>query len=115
VVTDVAAGSEVGSGVGDAGAVRVEVEVGDGAADEGVWAAGAGGPKGEQPSPMRATPPRIQAATRNLLGTKDRIDDPLSADKRFIGNKQNIIDDDPCTCSKTIPHFCGRFIADSLF
>jgi hypothetical protein len=71
-------------------AVGVEVEVGDGAADRGVWAAGAGGPKGEQPSPMMATTPKIQVATQNLLGTEDRINDPLSADKRFIGNKQNV-------------------------
>ncbi len=86
-MTDVAVGSEVGSGVGDIMAVGVEVEVGDGAADKGVWAEGTGGPKGEQPSPMMATIPMVQAATQNLLGTEDRIDDPLSTDKRFIGNK----------------------------
>jgi hypothetical protein len=95
VVTGVAAGSKVGSGVGDAMAVGVEVEVGDGAADKGVRAAGAGGPKGEQPSPMMATSPRIQAAPQNLLGTEGRIDVPFSADKRFIGNKQNVTGDNP--------------------
>jgi hypothetical protein len=87
VVTGVAAGREVGSGVGDAMAVGVKVEVGDGAADKGVRGAGAGGPKGEQPSPTMATIPRVQAVTQNLLGTGGRIDDPLSTDKRFIGNK----------------------------
>jgi hypothetical protein len=53
-----------------------------------VRAAGAGGPKGEQPSPMMATTPRVQAVTQNLSGTKGRIDDgPFLIDKRFIGNK----------------------------
>ena len=94
-MTGVAAGREVGSGVGEVVAVGVEVEVGDGAADKGVWVAGAGGPKGEQPSPMMATTPRVQAATQNLLGTEGRIDDPLSTDKRFIGNKQNMTGDNP--------------------
>jgi hypothetical protein len=83
-MTGVAVGREVGSGVGDLMAVGVEVEVGDGAADKGVWVAGAGGAKGEQPSPMTATTPRVQAATQNLLGTEGRIDDPLSTDKGFI-------------------------------
>ena len=83
-MTGVAAGREVGSGVGDVVAVGVEVEVGDGAADKGVRVAGAGGPKGEQPSPMMATTPRVQAATQNLLEIEGRIDDPLSTDKRFI-------------------------------
>jgi hypothetical protein len=87
VVTGVVAGREVGSGVGDVIAVGVEVEVGDGAADKGVRDAGVGGPKGEQPSPMMATTPRVQAVTQNLLGTEGRIDDPLSTDERFIGNK----------------------------
>jgi hypothetical protein len=80
-------GREVGSGVGDRVAARVEVEVGDGTADKGVWGAGAGGPKGEQPSPMMAKAPRTQAATQNLLGTEDSMDDPISIDKRFMGNK----------------------------
>jgi hypothetical protein len=62
----------------------VGVEVGDGTADKGVSAAGAGGPKGEHPSPTMATIPRIQTVTQNLLGTEGRIDDPLSTDKRFI-------------------------------
>jgi hypothetical protein len=83
-MTGVAAGREVGSGVGDVVAVGVEVEVGDGAADKGVRVAGAGGPKGEQPSPRMATTPRVQAAIQNLLETEGRIDDPLSTDKRFI-------------------------------
>ena len=83
-MTGVAAGREVGSGVGDMVAVGVEVEVGDGAADRGVRVAGADGPKGEQPSPMMATTPRVQAATQNLLETEGRIDDPLSTDRRFI-------------------------------
>ena len=87
VVTDVAVGEKVGSGVGDVVAVRVEVKVGDGAADKGVWTEGAGGPKGEQLSPMVATIPRIQALPQNLLGIEDRIGDPLSTDKRFIGNR----------------------------
>ena len=86
-MTDVAVGSEVGSGVGDVVAVGVEVEVGDRATDKGVRTAGVGDPKGEQPSPMTATTTRVQAATQNLLGTEDRIDDPLLTDKRFIGNK----------------------------
>ena len=85
----------MGSGVGDVMAVGVEVEVGDGAADKGVRVEGAGGPKGEQPSPMMAMTPRVQAATQNLLGTEGRIDDPLSTDKRFIGNKQNVTGDNP--------------------
>jgi hypothetical protein len=93
VVTGVAAGKEVGSGVGDVMAVGVEVEVGDGAIDRGVPVAGAGGLEGEQPSPMMAMIPRVQAATQNLLGTEGRIDDPLSTDKRFIGNKQNVTGD----------------------
>jgi len=87
VVTGVVAGREVGSGVGDGMAVGVEVKVGDGAADKGGRVAGVGSPKGEQPSPMMATTPRVQAVTQNLLGTEGRIDDPLSTDKRFIGNK----------------------------
>jgi len=87
VATDVATGREVGPGVGDVVAVGVEVEVGDRATDKGVEVAGAGGPKGEQPSPMTATTPKVQAATQNLLGTEGRIDDPLLIDKRFIGNK----------------------------
>ncbi len=87
MLTGVVAEREVGSGVGDGMAVGVEVEVGDGAADKGGRDAGAGGPKGEQPSPMMATTPRVQAATQNLLGTEGRIDDSLSTDKRFIGNK----------------------------
>jgi len=95
VVTGVAAGREVGSVVGDVMAVGVEVEVGDGAADKGVPVAGDGGPKGEQPSPMAATTPRVQAATQNLLRTEGRIDDLFSTDKRFIGNKQNITGDNP--------------------
>ena len=86
-MTGVVAGREVGSGVGDGMAVWVEVEVGDGAADKGARVAGVGSPKGEQPSPMMATTPRVQAVTQNLLGTEGRIDDPLSTDKRFIGNK----------------------------
>lgn len=72
-------------------AVGVEVKVGDGAADKGVRMAGAGDPKGEQLSPMMATTPRIQTDTQNLLKIEGRIDDPLSIDKRFIGNKQNVI------------------------
>ena len=97
MVTGVVAGREVGSGVGDVMAVGVEVEVGDGAADKGVRVrdAGVGGPKGEQPSPMMATTPRVQAVTQNLLGTEGRIDDPLSTDKRFIGNEQNVTGDNP--------------------
>lgn len=95
VVTGVAAGEEVSSGVGDVMAVGVEVEVGDGAIDRGVRIAGAGGPKGEQPSPMMAMTPRVQAAPQNFLGTAGRIDDPLSTDKRFIGNKQNVTGDNP--------------------
>ena len=83
-MTGVATGREVGSGVGDMVAVGVEVEVSDGAADKGVRVAGAGGPKGEQPSPMMATTPRVQATTQNLSETEGRIDDPLSTDKRFI-------------------------------
>jgi hypothetical protein len=83
-MTGVAVGREVGSGVGDRMAVVVEVKVGDGAADKGVWVAGAGGAKGEQPSPMTATTPRVQAATQNLLGTEGRIDDLISTDKGFI-------------------------------
>jgi len=69
-------------------AVGVEVEVGDGATDKGMRAEGTGGPKGEQPSPIMATIPRVQAATQNLLGTEDRIDDPFLIDKRFIGNNK---------------------------
>ena len=96
VATGVAVGREVGSGVGDVVAVGVEVEVADGAADKGVPATGAGGPKGEQPSPMIAMAPRVQAATQNLLGTKGRNDDPFSTDKCFIGNNSNATDDSPC-------------------
>jgi hypothetical protein len=104
VVTGVAVGGEVSSGVGDVMAVGVEVEVGDGvevkvgdgAADKGVGVAGAGGPKGEQPSPMIATTARIQAMPQNLLGTEGRIDDPLSTDRRrFISNKYNVISINP--------------------
>jgi hypothetical protein len=87
VVTDVAVGEEVGSGVGGVVAVGVEVKVGDGAADKGVRTEGADGPKGEQPSPMVATIPRTQAPPQNLLGIEDRIGDPLSTDKCFIGHK----------------------------
>ena len=83
-MTGVAVWREVGSGVGDVVAVGVEVAIGDGAADKGGRTEGAGGPKGEQPSPMMATTPRVQAATQNLLETEGRIDDPLSTDKRFI-------------------------------
>jgi hypothetical protein len=37
---------------------------------------------------MVATIPRIQVAIQSLLGTEDRIADPLSTDKRFfIGSK----------------------------
>lgn len=86
-MTGVAAGKEVGSGVGDAMAVGVKVEVGDGAADKGVRVAGAGGPKGEQPNPTVATIPRVQAATQKLLGAEGRIEVPLPTDKRFIGNQ----------------------------
>jgi hypothetical protein len=85
VVIGVAAGREVNSGVGDV--MAVGVEVGDGAADKGVRVAGAGGPKGEQPSPMMARTARIQAAPQNLWGTEGRIDDPFSIDRRFISNK----------------------------
>jgi hypothetical protein len=81
-MTGVAVGREVGSGVGDL--MAIGVEVGNGAADKGVWVAGAGGAKGEQPSPMTATTPRVQAATQNLLGTEGRIDNPFSTDKGFI-------------------------------
>ena len=95
VVTGVAAGREVGSGVGNVVAVGVEVKVGDGAADKVVRATGAGGPKGEQLSPMIAMTPRVQAATQNLLGIEGRIDDPLSTNKRFIGNNQNITSNNP--------------------
>ena len=79
-MTGVAVGSEVGSGVGDKVAVGVEVEVelGDGAADKGVLVSGAGGLKGEQPSPIMATTPTIQTATQNLLKIED------TTDKRFI-------------------------------
>jgi hypothetical protein len=94
-MTGVAAGGEVGSGVGDVMAVGVEVEVSDGAADKGVRVAGIGGPKGEQPSPMTATTPRVQAATQNLLGAGGRIDEPLLKDKHFMGNIQNVTGDNP--------------------
>ena len=78
----------MGPSVGVVVAVGVEVAIGDGTADKGVWAEGAGSPKGEQPSPMVATIPRIQVAIQSLLGTEDRIADPLSTDKRFfIGSK----------------------------
>jgi hypothetical protein len=77
VATGVAARRGVSSSVGDVMAVGVKVEVGDGATDKGVRATGAGGPKGEQPSPMIAT----------ISGTEGRIDDPFLIDKRFIGNK----------------------------
>ena len=87
MATGVAVEREVGSSVGDVMAVGVKVEVGDGTADKDVRVAGAGGPKGEQPSPMTATTPKVQAATQNILGTEGRIDDPLLIDKRFIGNK----------------------------
>jgi hypothetical protein len=95
VVTGVAAGREVSSGVGGVMAVGVEVEVGDGVAEKGVWVAGVGGPKGEQPSPMMATTPKVQAVTQNLLGIEGRIDEPLSTDKRSIGNNQNVTGDNP--------------------
>jgi hypothetical protein len=95
VVTGVGVERGVGSGVGDVMAVGVKVRVGDGAADKGVRVAGVGSPKGEQPSPMMATTPRVQAATQNLLGTEGKIDDPLSRDRRFIGNKQNVTGDNP--------------------
>jgi hypothetical protein len=87
VVTGVAARRGGSSSVGDVMAVGVKVEVGDGATDKGVRTAGAGGPKGEQPSPMMATTPRVQVATQNLSETEDRIDDLFLIDKRFIGNK----------------------------
>ena len=96
VVTGVAAGREVGSGVGDVVAVGVEVKVADGAADKGVPTAGAGGPKGEQPSPMIAMAPRVQATTQNLLSPKGKIDDPFSTDKCFISNNSNATGDSPC-------------------
>ena len=84
--TGVVVGREVGSGVGDPMAVGVRVEVGEETGDKGMRVTGTGGPKGEQPSPTIATIPRIQAATQSFLGTKGRIDDLLSTDKRFIGN-----------------------------
>ena len=87
MVTGVTARRGVSSSVGDEMAVGVKVEVGDRATDKGVRAAGAGGPKGEQPSPMMATTPRVQAATQNLSGTEGRIDGPFLIDKRFIGNR----------------------------
>jgi hypothetical protein len=93
VATAVAVGREAGPGVGDVVAVGVEVEVGDRATDEGARVVGTGGPKGEQPSPMTVTTPRVQAATQNLLGTEDRIDDLLLTDKRFIGNRQILTGD----------------------
>jgi hypothetical protein len=77
----------VGPGVGDVVAVGVEVAIGDGTADKGVWAEGAGGPKGEQPGPMVATIPRIQVAIQSFLRTEDRIADPLLIDSFFIGAK----------------------------
>jgi len=95
VATGVAAGREVGSGVGDVVAVGVEVKVGDGAAEKVVRATGAGGPKGEQPSPMIVMAPRVQAATQNLLGIEGRIDDPLSTNRGFISNNQNVTSNNP--------------------
>jgi hypothetical protein len=87
VATGVAVGREVGSSVGDVMAVGVKVEVGDGAGDKDVRVAGTGGLKGEHPSTMMATTPRVQVATQNLSGTEGTIDDPFLIDKRFIGNK----------------------------
>lgn len=88
-----AVGDDVSSGVGDAIAVGVKVEIGDGVADKGIRVAGADGPKGEQPSPVMATIPKVQKATQNLLGTRDRIETLRSTDKCFIGNKQDVTGD----------------------
>ena len=95
VATAVAVGRTAGPGVGDVVAVGVDVEVGDRATDKGARVVGTAGPKGEQPSPVTATTPRIQATPQNLLGTEDKIDDLLLTDKRFIGNKQNSTGDNP--------------------